>query len=135
MSFLTAWRRCATPNSSLWALDHKINSRGFLHRSRIRGSRAQDRASNGPEINGEIAAVTNNEVDSINMVAEAPWVAAWARLRDALARTRRRRGAAREGDFSAPVRRAARSLRLSGAQAASKKIVSLLDRAGDDDRV
>jgi DNA polymerase bacteriophage-type len=118
----------------LWALDHKINSRGFCIDRAFAEAALKIARAIGPEINAEIAEVTNNEVDSINKVAA---LTKWLHSQGCAIRSLKRddvEWCLEEGDISTPVRRALR-LRLSGAQAAAKKIVALLDRAGDDDRV
>ena len=87
-----------------------------------------------PEINAELTEVTGGAVDSINKVAK---LTAWLHSQGCTIRSLKKddvEGGLEEDTISAPARRALQ-LRSSGAQAAAKKIVAMLDRAGDDDRV
>jgi DNA polymerase bacteriophage-type len=117
----------------LWVLDHKINSRGFCVDREFAQAALKIAQATGPEINAELGAITNNEVNSINKVAA---LIKWLDSQGCHTRTLKREvvEGLLEGDLPAPVRRVL-ELRLGGAQAAAKKIVSLLARAGDDGRV
>ena len=117
----------------LWVLDHKINSRGFCVDREFAQAALQIAQATGPEINAELIEITGGAVDSINKVAA---LVKWLDSQGCHTRTLKREVVEEllEGDLSAPVRRVL-ELRLGGAQAAPKKIVSLLARAGDDGRV
>ena len=117
----------------LWVLDHKINSRGFCVDREFAQAALRIAQATGPEINAELIEITGGAVDSINKVAA---LVKWLDSQGCHTRTLKREAVEEllEGDLSAPVRRVL-ELRLGGAQAASKKIVSLLARAGDDGRV
>ena len=118
---------------SLWVLDHRINSRGFCVDREFAQAALKIAQATGPEINRELIEITGGEIDSANKVAA---ILKWLHAQGCHMRTLKREAVEEqlEGDLSAPVRRVL-ELRLGGAQAASKKIVSLLASAGDDDRV
>ena len=118
----------------VWELDHRINERGFRIDRPFAEAALKIAQAAAPEINGELAQITDNAVTSINQVAK---FAEWLHSQGCAIRSLQKDDVEwwlEEGDISAPVRRAL-LLRLSGAQAAAKKIAALLDRAGDDDRV
>ena len=118
----------------VWELDHQINERGFRIDRPFAEAALKIAQAAAPEINGELAQITDNAVTSINQVAK---FAEWLHSQGCAIRSLQKDDVEwwlEEGDISAPVRRAL-LLRLSGAQAAAKKIAALLDRAGDDDRV
>ena len=108
----------------LWALDHKINARGFCVDREFAEAALKIAKATGPEINAELTKITAGEVDSVNKVATIP---KWLHAQGCHTRTLKREAVEEllEGDLPAPVRRVL-ELRLGGAQAASKKIVSLL---------
>ncbi len=121
---------------AIWVLSNKINAARLSCRS---GSSPRPRARSprplAPEINAEMAAITDGAVTSINQVDKTETVAAIctaARRRSSTAR--RSRSCSKDDELTTPARRAL-ELRLDGAQAAVKKIDALLARAGHDDRV
>jgi DNA polymerase bacteriophage-type len=117
----------------LWQLSCRINDRGFhIDRSFVEAARQIAQAAK-PEIDDELAALTNNAVTGINQVAR---LLEWLREHGYTARSLNQKAIAKqlEEDLPPHVQRIL-ELRLGGAQAAVKKINALLARAGDDDRV
>jgi DNA polymerase len=118
----------------LWQLDCIINARGFhLDRTLALAARRIAQAL-GPEINAELAQLTDSAVTSIHQVAKLKnWLAAQDCTTKALDK------AAIEDilgsdELPATVRRVL-ELRQGGAQAAAKKIDSLLARCDADGRI
>jgi DNA polymerase len=120
----------------IWQLSHQINIRGF-HIDRAFAEAARKVAEQAaPDIDQEIKEITNGDVTTINQVAR---LAAWLQDHGCNLQTLDQKAIERQlqkGDdeLATPVRRAL-ELRRSGAQAATKKITALLERAGADDRI
>jgi DNA polymerase bacteriophage-type len=121
---------------AIWQLSHQINVRGF-HIDRAFAEAARKITEEAaPEIDAEIAEITSGDVTTINQVAK---LTAWLQDHGCGLQKLDRKAIQRQlekGDdeLPAPVRRVL-ELRLGGAQAAAKKINSLLARAGTDDRI
>ena len=119
---------------ALWVLSSRINERGF-HVDRPFAETARRIAQTaGPEIDAELAELTNGAVAGINQVAR---LQQWLQDQGCTAKTFNRKAVDRllgKDDLPQPVRRVL-ELRRGGAQAATKKIDALLARAGDDDRL
>jgi DNA polymerase len=121
---------------AIWQLSNKINARGFCVDRAFAEAARQIAEQAGPEIDQEISEITGGDVTSINQVAR---LTAWLQdhgcklqklNKDAIERQLEKG----DDELAAPVRRVL-ELRLGGAQAATKKINSLLARAGADDRI
>jgi DNA polymerase bacteriophage-type len=118
----------------LWELNHTINTRGFhVDRAFAAAARRIAQAA-APEINAEIATITDGAVTTISQVAR---LLAWVRERGSALEQLDRKSIEKEleRDDLLPAERRALELRLGGAQAAAKKLDALLARAGDDDRI
>jgi DNA polymerase len=118
----------------LWTLNHTINARGFhVDRAFAAAARAVAQAA-APEINAEIATITDGAVTTIAQVAR---LLAWVREHGSDLGQLDRKSVEKELDRDdlLPAVRRALELRLGGAQAAVKKLDALLARAGDDDRI
>jgi DNA polymerase len=121
---------------ALWELSSQINQRGFyIDRAFAQAARKIAKAA-APEIDKEIVELTAGDVTSINQVAR---LTAWLRdhgcALESLDRKAIGRELAKSEDELSPLIRRVLELRLSGAQAATKKIDALLARAGDDGRI
>jgi DNA polymerase len=118
----------------LWQLDCIINARGF-HFDRTLALAARKIAQAlGPEINAELAELTDGVVTSIHQVAKLKdWLAAHDCTTKTLDKTAIEELLTSE-ELSAPVRRVL-ELRQGGAQAASRKIDSFLARCDEDGRI
>ena len=118
----------------LWLLDLRINARGFhIDRDLAAAARAIAQAA-VPELNGELALLTDGTVTSISQIARLKlWLAQQGCMADTLDK------AAIEDLLAAdnlpPAARRALELRQSGAQAAAKKIEALLARCDRDGRI
>jgi DNA polymerase len=119
---------------ALWILSSTINGRGFyVDRSFAEAARKIAKAA-APEIDAELAEITNRSITGINQVARLlQWLQQQGYAGQSLGRKAIEKQLERD-DLSIPARRAL-ELRLGGAQAAVKKIDALLDRAGGDDRI
>jgi DNA polymerase len=127
-------RPLSPEEQQLWVLDLRINARGFhIDRDLAAAARAVAQTA-APELNNELAQLTDGVVTSINQVARLKlWLAQQGCSADTLNK------AAIEdlmtaNNLPAVVRRAL-ELRLSGAQAAAKKIDALLARCDRDARI
>jgi DNA polymerase len=120
---------------SLWQLSCEINARGFHVDRRFAEAARRIAQAAAPEINQELAEITNGAVTSINQVAR---LTEWLRQQDCtlqkLNKDAIERQLEREKQLTPGVQRVL-ELRLGGAQAAVKKIDALLIRAGADDRI
>jgi hypothetical protein len=119
---------------AIWVLSNLINARGFhVDRKFAEAARHIAKAA-APEINAEIAEITEGAVTGIAQIAK---LVEWLKLQGC-APTKLDRKAIekllKDDELAAPARRVL-ELRLGGAQAAVKKLDALLARAGDDDRV
>jgi DNA polymerase bacteriophage-type len=119
---------------TLWELNCKINNHGF-HVDRIFAEAAKKIAqAAAPEIDQELAEITGGIVTTINQVAKLlKWLQAQGCALTALDKKTIEQHL-EAGNLPRQVRRAL-ELRLGGAQAAAKKIETLLVRADDGDRV
>jgi DNA polymerase len=121
---------------AIWTLSHTINTRGFcVDRAFAEAARKIAEAA-APEIDAEIAELTQDDITSINQIAR---LVSWLNDHGCGLQKLDRKAVERQlqkGDdeLAAPVRRVL-ELRLGGAQAAVKKISALLARAGTDDRI
>jgi DNA polymerase len=121
---------------AIWELSNKINLRGFCVDRAFAEAARKIAEQAAPEIDREIQDITGGSVISINQIAR---LTAWLQDHGCRLQTLDRKAIERQlnkGDdeLAAPVRRVL-ELRLGGAQAAVKKITSLLTRAGADDRI
>jgi DNA polymerase len=117
----------------LWQLSERINARGYPIDRRLAEAMAKLSADTIPVINAELAAVTDGAVTTVNQVAKfQTWLAVQGCVLPDLARETVIE--ALDRPQPAPVRRAL-ELRQEGGQAAAKKLTSLLQLAGPDDRV
>jgi hypothetical protein len=119
---------------AIWALSNLINARGFHVDRKFAEAARQIAKAAAPEINAEIAKITEGAITSIAQIAK---LVEWLKLQGC-APTKLDRKAIekllKDDELAAPARRVL-ELRLGGAQAAVKKLDALLARAGDDDRV
>jgi DNA polymerase len=119
---------------ALWGLSCRINSRGFrVDRSFAEAAHRVVRSA-APEIDQELAAITGGAVTSINQVAK---LLQWLQAQGLALQKLDRKAIEKQllaTELPAQVQRVL-ELRLGGAQAAARKLNSLLVRAGDDDRV
>ena len=119
---------------AVWELSAKINMRGFhVDRQFAEAARRIARVA-ASKIDAELAELTGGAVTGINQVAR---LLVWLRQEGCSLQKLDRKAVARQIDKEdlPPVTRRVLELRAGGAQAAVKKIDSLLARAGDDDRV
>jgi DNA polymerase len=121
---------------ALWLLNSQINQRGFhVDRALAEAARKIAQAA-APEIDGELAEITAGALTTINQIAK---LLQWLRQRDckleSLDRSTIKRLLDCSDDNLPPQVRRVLELRLSGAQAAAKKITTLLAVADDDDRI
>jgi DNA polymerase bacteriophage-type len=118
---------------NLWELHCAINARGFPvdRKLAIAAQKIADAAV--PAIDSELEQLTGGAVDRVSQVAR---LLAWLQGQGCkLESLDRETIELHLQNGAAPAVRRALELRLDGAQAASKKIVALLDRAGADNRV
>ena len=119
---------------ALWVLDATINQRGFcIDRDLAEAARKIAQAA-GPEIDSELAEVTDGAVTGVNQVAR---LQGWLKQNGCAVEDLQKKTVEtllEDAELPPKVRRAL-ELRQDGGQAAVKKIDTLLQRAGDDDRV
>jgi DNA polymerase len=119
---------------TLWALSCRINERGFCVDRQFAEDARRIAQAAAPKIDAELAEITSGAVTGINQVARLiQWLQDQGCTAKKLDRTAVERQLEKE-DLPPAVRRVL-ELRLSGAQAAVKKIDALLGRAGADHRV
>jgi DNA polymerase len=120
----------------LWQLSFQINARGFhIDRNFAEAARKIAQAA-APEIDQEIAELTDGAVTTINQVAKLTvWLQDHGCTLQKLDRKAIERQLHKEEDDLPALARRVLELRLGGAQAATKKIDALLARAGADDRI
>jgi DNA polymerase len=119
---------------TLWALSCRINERGFCVDRQFAEAARRIAQAAAPKIDAELAEITSGAVTGINQVARLiQWLQDQGCTAKKLDRTAIERQLEKE-DLPPAVRRVL-ELRLSGAQAAVKKIDALLGRAGADHRV
>jgi DNA polymerase len=119
---------------ALWILSSKINSRGFCVDRKFAEAARQIAQAAAPEIDAELSTITGGVVTGINQVAR---LLQWIQQQGCTAKDLNRKAIEKlllDPDLPPAVQRAL-ELRLGGAQAAVKKIDSLLARAGNDDRI
>jgi DNA polymerase len=118
----------------LWQLDCVINARGFYFDRTLAEAARKIAQAIGPELNAELAPLTDGAVHSIHQVAKLKdWLAAQGYNTKALDK-----GAIEEllGSEQLPSKvRRVLELRQDGAQAAAKKIDALLARCDADGRI
>jgi DNA polymerase bacteriophage-type len=126
--------RLSPAEHTLWILSCRINERGFCVDRQFAEAARQIAQAAAPEINAEIAKITDGVVTGINQVAR---LLEWLQGQGCTAKSLDRKAIARqlEKEDLPPAVEQALELRLGGAQAAVKKIDALLDRAGADGRV
>ena len=121
---------------AIWQLSNTINSRGFRVDRDFAQAAYKIAEQAAPDIDREIQEITGRDVTSINQIAK---LTIWLRDHGCVLKNLNKKAIERQlnkGDdeLPTPVRRVL-ELRLSGAQAATKKINALLTRAGADDRI
>ena len=119
---------------ALWALDATINQRGFcVDRDLAEAARKIAQAA-APEIDTELSEVTGGVVTSVNQVAR---LQEWLQQNGCAVKNLRKKTVETllEDAELLPKARRALELRQDGGQSAVKKIGTLLQRAGADDRV
>jgi DNA polymerase len=119
---------------TLWELSSRINQRGFfVDRTFAEAARKIAEAA-APEIDQQIAEITAGSITSINQIAK---LMAWLQQHNCTMEKLDRKAIEKKllDPEMVPAVRRVLELRLGGAQAATKKIDSLLARAGDDGRV
>ena len=118
---------------ALWTLDATINQRGFrIDRELAEAARKVAQAA-APEIDAELAEVTDGAVTGINQLAR---MQVWLGQNGCAVEDLQQKTVAKllESELPPKVQRAL-ELRQDGGGAAVKKINALLQRAGDDGRV
>jgi DNA polymerase len=124
----------SSSEQSLWTLDAKINQRGFCIDRSLAEAAQRIARSAGPEIDAELAEITDGVITSVNQVAK---LQAWLQQNGCTAKDLQKKTVAtllEDTELPPKVQRAL-ELRQDGGQAAVKKIKTLLQRAGDDGRV
>jgi DNA polymerase bacteriophage-type len=119
---------------AIWQISNNINARGFRVDRAFAEAARKIAQTAAPEIDAELAQITGGAVTKINQIAK---MLAWLQEQGCTAKKLDRKAIEKQllnTELPAQVQRAL-ELRLGGAQAAVKKINSLLVRAGDDDRV
>jgi DNA polymerase bacteriophage-type len=118
----------------LWILNCGINDRGFHIDRKFAEAARQIAQAAAPEINTELNTLTGGAVTKINQIQK---LQAWLQQQGYSAESLNQKTIEKQledNELPPPVRRVL-ELRLSGAQAAVKKIDALLARAGNDDRI
>jgi DNA polymerase len=117
----------------IWQFDLRVNARGFcVDRELAEAARSVAQAA-GPELDAELAYITKGAATSINQIGKVKtWLAEQGCTVDSLDKDAIAELLLKD-DLPAPVRRVL-ELRQSGAQAAAKKITTLLARVSDDGR-
>jgi DNA polymerase len=124
----------SSAEQALWVLSSEINSRGFCVDRKFAEAARRIAKAAAPEIDAELAEITDGAVTGINQVAR---LLEWLQQRGYAGKSLDRKAIDRQlekEDLSPSVHRAL-ALRIGGAQAAAKKFGALLARAGDDDRI
>jgi DNA polymerase bacteriophage-type len=118
----------------LWELDACINDRGFPVDIALARAAQQVALAAGPEINAELAAITEGFVTSVNQIAKFQ---IWLQQHGCSPRSLDKKTveALLENDELLPMARRALQLRLNGGQAAARKLSTLLATVGNDGRV
>jgi DNA polymerase len=118
----------------IWEFSNTINARGFFVDRAFAEAARSIAEQAAPEIDQEIQEITGGDVTSINQVAK---LTVWLQNHGYGLQKLDKKAIERQlekDDLPAPIQRAL-ELRLSGAQAAVKKLDALLARAGDDGRI
>jgi DNA polymerase bacteriophage-type len=119
----------------LWELDACINDRGFHVDIALARAAHQVALAAGPEINAELAAVTEGTVTSVNQIAK---LQGWLQQHGCPACSLDKKtieALLDEDNELPPTVRRVLQLRLDGGQAAARKLNTLLATVGDDQRV
>jgi DNA polymerase bacteriophage-type len=116
------------------AAECRINERGFYVDRRFAEAARRIAQAAAPEIDAELAEITDGAATSINQVAR---LLGWLQQQSCTMTKLDRKAIERqlESDDLMPAVRRVLELRLGGAQAAVKKIDALLQRAGANNRV
>jgi DNA polymerase bacteriophage-type len=123
-----------TPSEqAFWFLDATVNQRGFMVDRRLAEAAQKVAQAAAPEIDVELNTLTEGFVTTVNQVAK---LQQWLAQNGCIAKDLRKKTVADllVDELPAKARRAL-ELRQDGGQAAVKKIRTLLQRAGADDRV
>ena len=128
-------RALTSSEHGLWTMNSGVNDRGFhVDRSFAEAARKIAQAA-APEIDAELAKITDDAVTGINQIAK---LQTWLRAQGCTTKTLDKKAIEKllrdEELLSPPVRRVL-ELRQGGAQAAVKKIDTLLAQAGSDNRI
>ena len=119
---------------ALWVLDAAVNQRGFcVDRDLAEAARKIAQAA-APEIDSELAEVTGGAVTGVSQVAR---LQGWLKQNGCAVKDLQKKTVAtllEDSELPPKVQRVL-ELRQDGGQAAAKKIGTLLQRAGDDNRV
>jgi DNA polymerase len=119
---------------AVWQFDLRVNARGFYFDRKLAEAARSVAQAAAPELDAELAYITNNAVTRINQIAKLKtWLAEQNCVVDSLDKDAIAELLLKD-DLPAPVRRVL-ELRQSGAQAAAKKITALLARCSDDGRI
>jgi DNA polymerase len=127
-------RSLSVNEQRIWLLDQKINARGFyVDRALAEAARVIAQTAT-PELNAELAQITNQTVTNINQVARLKgWLATQGHPSESLDKNAIANLFENE-ELPAAVRRVL-ELRQGGAQAAARKVDALLNRVDRDGRV
>jgi DNA polymerase len=118
---------------ALWILDTTINQRGFCVDRDLAEAARKIAAAAAPEIDAELAEVTGGAVCAVNQVAK---LQAWLEQNGCAAKNLQQKTVTELLESELPVKvQRALELRQDGGQSAAKKILSLLQHAGADNRV
>ena len=119
---------------AIWQFDMRVNARGFhVDRALAEAARAVAQAA-APELDAELTYVTNGAVTGVNQIGKLKiWLTEQNCVVDSLDKNAIVDLLSKE-DLPAQVRRVL-ELRQGGAQAAAKKITSLLARCSDNGRI
>jgi DNA polymerase len=118
----------------IWQFDLRVNARGFYFDRKLAEAARNVAQAAAPELDAELAYITNSAVTRINQIAKLKaWLAEQNCVVDSLDKDAIVELLLKD-DLPAPVKRVL-ELRQSGAQAAAKKITALLARCSDDGRI
>ena len=118
----------------LWELDACINHRGFFVDVVLAQAAHQIALAAGPEINTELATVTDGAVSSVHQIAKLQgWLAQHGCTSKSL--DKKTIETLLQTDDLLPAVRRVLQLRQDGGQAAAKKLSTLLATVGDNDRI
>ena len=118
---------------AIWCLDARVNSRGFCLDQALAASARKLAATAAPEIDAELAEVTDSAITGVNQIAR---LQAWLAEQGCAVKSLDKKSVESLLKTELPSRvQRALELRQHGGQAAVKKIAALLDRVGSDSRV